>query len=174
MTALRNVHIVDADHTKDEELVDVEFADTITSIRPVAEADVETARFLVPGLIDTHVHLGERERLVTALNSGLTTVVELGTHPDSLVEEFRADDELPTILSAGSAASAPGSTQIEMMGFPKESGVSDPADAERFLDWRVENGSDLIKIIAEDPAATEAPALSHGWRNRAPSSLRRS
>ena len=52
--------------------------------------------------------------------------------------------------------------------------MSDPADAERFLDWRVENGSDLIKIIAEDPAATEAPALSHGWRNRAPSSLRRS
>ena len=98
MTALRNVHIVDADHTKDEELVDVEFTDTITSIRPVAEPDVETARFLVPGLIDTHVHLGERERLVTALNSGLTTVVELGTHPDSLVEEFRADDELPTIL----------------------------------------------------------------------------
>ena len=25
---------------------------------------------------------------------------------------------------------------------------------------------DLIKIIAEDPAATEAPALSHGWEEQ--------
>ena len=137
-TSLRNVHIVDADHTKDEELVDIEFADTITSIRPVAEPDVEAARFLVPGLIDTHVHLGERERLVTALNSGLTTVVELGTHPDSLVEEFRADDELPTILSAGFRRLGAGKHSDRDDGLPKGIRVSDPADAERFLDWRVE------------------------------------
>ncbi|SMX74529.1 Amidohydrolase family protein [Brevibacterium antiquum] len=73
---------------------------------------------------------------------------------------MRSDAELPAILSAGSAASAPGSTQIEMMGFPAESAVTGPADAERFLDWRVDNRADLIKIIVEDPAATEVPALS--------------
>lgn len=159
MTVLCNVHVTDTEGNWNSVPVDVEFSATTTSIRPAAEPDAETSRFLVPGLIDTHVHLGERERLVTALSSGLTTVVELGTHPDSLVDELRADDKLPSILSAGAAASAPESTQIERMGFPKESGVSDPADAERFLDWRVENGSDLIKIIAEDSGSTEVPAL---------------
>ncbi|MCF2570620.1 amidohydrolase family protein [Brevibacterium sp. UCMA 11754] len=142
------------------ELVDVEFSSTITSIRPATNPDPAAARFLVPGLIDTHVHLGERSRLIDAVRSGLTTVVDLGTHPDSLVHELQADDALPAIISAGSAASAPGSTQIEMMGFPAESGVTSPDDAKRFLDWRVDNGADLIKIIIEDPAATEVPALS--------------
>lgn len=159
MTTLSNVRIVDADGAWAGELVDVEFSDTITSISPATEPDEETSQYLAPGLIDTHVHLGAREKLVTAVGSGLTTVVDLGTHPDSLVNELRADAELPSILSAGSAASAPGSNQIEMMGFPAESGVTGPADAARFLDWRVENRADLIKIIAEDPAATEVPAL---------------
>src|SRR5699024_9528685 len=139
--------------------VDVEFDAAITSIRPAAEPAPQPAKTLLPGLIDTHVHLGERSRLVDALRSGLTSVVDLGTHPDSLIDQLRADDGLPAIVSAGSAASAPGSTQIEMMGFPAESGVAGPDDAERFLDWRVGGGADLIKIIIEDPEATEVPAL---------------
>lgn len=159
MTILSNVRLVDTDGAWGRELVDVEFSDTIASIRPAADPVAETSQYLVPGLIDTHVHLGAREKLVAAVGSGLTTIVDLGTHPDSLVNELRADADLPSILSAGSAASAPGSNQIEMMGFPAESGVTGTADAARFLDWRVENGSDLIKIIAEDPAATEVPAL---------------
>ena len=160
MTVLRNVRILDLDSTSSAgDPVDVEFADTITAIRPVAAPDPSSAATLLPGLIDTHVHLGERSRLVEALRSGLTTVVDLGTHPDSLVAGFRSDDELPDILSAGSAASAPGSTQIDVMGFPAESGVTGPGDAERFLDWRVGNGVDLIKIIIEDPDATDTPAL---------------
>lgn len=172
MTTLRNVRLVDAEDDGSAasetegsappraELVDVEFSTTIVSIRPAADPDSDTARFLLPGLIDTHVHLGERSRLIDAVRAGLTTVVDLGTHPDSLVDGLRTDAELPAILSAGSAASAPGSLQITQMGFPAESGVTGPADAERFLDWRVDNGADLIKIIVEDPNATEVPALS--------------
>ena len=45
------------------------------------------------------------------------------------------------------------------MGFPAESGVSDPEDAARYLDRRVEHGADLLKIIIEDPAVTDVPAL---------------
>lgn len=172
MTVLHNVRLVDAegDGSAASEaegsassctgVVDVEFSSTIVSILPAADPDPAAVRFLVPGLIDTHIHLGERSRLVDAVRAGLTTVVDLGTHPDSLVDGLRSDAELPAILSAGSAASAPGSLQITAMGFPADSGVTGPADAERFLDWRVDNGADLIKIIIEDPNATEVPALS--------------
>lgn len=158
MMTLRNVHIIDVDTAAIGNAVDIDFADTITTIRP-AETDGPTNGFVLPGLIDTHVHLKSRQPLVGALRSGLTTVVDLGTHPDSLVAGLRADSGLPFILSAGTAASAPGSTQIAAMGFPTESGVTGPGDAERFLAWRVDNGVDLIKIIIEDPDAAAVPAL---------------
>ncbi|MGO2862642.1 MAG: amidohydrolase family protein [Brevibacterium sp.] len=159
MTALHNVRIFDVDSAVSSEPVDIEYSETITAIRPAADAGEAPTRFVFPGLIDTHVHLKSREPLVAAGAAGLTTIVDVGTHPDSLVADFRTDAGTPAILSAGSAASAPGSTQTTAMGFPAESGVSGPEDAQRFLDWRTENGVDLIKIIIEDPGATEVPAL---------------
>ena len=104
-----------------------------------------------------HAHLGSRGALVAAARAGVTTLVDLGTHPDSLIAEQRAESGVASIVSAGSAASAPGSTQIALMGFPAASGVAGPADAERFLDWRVEHGSELVKIIVEDPDLTDVP-----------------
>ncbi|TCL83650.1 MULTISPECIES: amidohydrolase family protein [unclassified Rathayibacter] len=145
--------------------VDVEFDRTIRGIRRsgsgVARGDVidGAGRFLVPGLIDTHVHLGSRGALESAARAGVTTMIDLGTHPDSLVAEQRMLRGAPSLRSAGSAASAPGSTQIALMGNPEESAVTGAADAERFLTWRSDNGSDLIKIIIEDPDATDVPAL---------------
>jgi imidazolonepropionase-like amidohydrolase len=166
MTTLHDVHLVPLEGSDGAGPVDVEFEDTITAIRPATGTSAPggdsvdgRGRFLLPGLIDTHVHLGSPEALTAAVRAGITTVIDLGTHPDELIESQRALDGAPSILSAGSAASAPGSTQIAMMGFPAESGVRDPADAPRYLDWRVRNGADLIKIIVEDPAATDVPAL---------------
>jgi imidazolonepropionase-like amidohydrolase len=166
MATLRNVHLVGLDAPVGPELVDVVFQDTITQIRaadPSVSATEEEidgdGGFLLPGLIDTHVHLGSPAALIAAARAGLTTVVDLGTHPDSVIDAQRDGRGTPAILSAGSAASALGSTQIARMGFPAESGVTDPADAARYLAWRTEHGADLIKIIIEDPAATEVPAL---------------
>lgn len=145
--------------------VDVEIDATIVSIRPagtrVPAGDVVDGRgrFLAPGLVDTHAHLGSPGALQAAVAAGVTTLVDLGTHPDELIVEQRALSGVASVVSAGSAASAPGSTQIARMGFPAASGVTGPADAERFLDWRVEHGSELVKIIVEDPAATDVPAL---------------
>lgn len=164
-TTITGVRLVDLTGQRAPELVDVEIGSTIQQIRaagtaaPVGDVVHGAGRFLLPGLIDTHVHLGSRDALEAAARAGVTTMVDLGTHPDSLVAAQRAERSVPTIVSAGSAASAPGSSQIARMGFPPESGISSPADGERYLDWRTAHGSDLIKIIIEDPAATDVPAL---------------
>src|SRR5699024_2558109 len=84
MTILRNVRLVGDGGPAQP--VDVEFDAAITSIRPAAEPAPQAAKTLLPGLIDTHVHLGERSRLVDALRSGLTSVVDLGTHPAPLTD----------------------------------------------------------------------------------------
>lgn len=166
MTIIRNVHLTNAVDGPVNGPVDVVFDRTITSIRPAVSAaqSDEVAiqgggRFLVPGLIDTHVHLGTTEAMASAAKAGITTVVDLGTYPDSLVHAQRQESGVPAILSAGPAASAPGSNQIALMGMPAESGIVNPADAERYLDWRCQKGSDLIKIIIEDPVASDVPAL---------------
>jgi imidazolonepropionase-like amidohydrolase len=162
---VRNVLLAPLDDSTPTGLLDVEFDRTITDVRAAgaqaATGDVVdgTGRFLVPGLIDTHVHLGSRAALESAVRAGVTTMIDLGTHPDSVITEQRSMTGVPSLFSAGSAASAPGSTQIAMMGFPAESGVTDPRDAERYLDWRTDNGADLIKIIIEDPNATDVPAV---------------
>ncbi|TDW46111.1 hypothetical protein EDF52_10814 [Curtobacterium sp. PhB42] len=145
-TTIRNVRTSSGGVTTTE-AVDVEFDEHITTVRPagtVAPAGGPvvdgTGQFLVPGLIDTHVHLGSPAALSSAVRAGVTTMVDLGTHPDSLVDEQRGAPGAPGLLSAGSAASAPGSTQIARMGFPDASGVSSAADAERYLDWRAARG----------------------------------
>lgn len=141
----------------------IEPAGSVRSGEITGEVVDGRGHILVPGLIDTHVHLTDHSELDATARAGVTTVVDLGTHPDSLVASLRQrarDFAVSEVFSAGSAASAPGSTQIAMMGFPEESGVDGPDDAERYLQWRVDNDSDLIKIIIEDPEATTVPALS--------------
>lgn len=164
-TTITGVHLVDLAGERTREPVDVEIGATIRQIRtastaaPLGDVINGVGRFLMPGLIDTHVHLGKREALDAAARAGVTTVIDLGSHPDSLAAAQRDIRGTAQVVSAGSAASAPGSVQIARMGFPLESGVTSPADAERYLTWRSVNNSDLIKIIVEDPAATDVPAL---------------
>ncbi|MDO4916010.1 MAG: amidohydrolase family protein [Rothia sp. (in: high G+C Gram-positive bacteria)] len=137
----------------------------IISVQPANEDAIEQGidgrgKYLLPGLIDTHLHLTGTKNLEDLIRAGVTTGVDLGTHPDSLVQELRDVPGVASIISAGSAASAPGGTQTEVMGFPAESIVHGPEDAERFIQWRIDNNSDLIKIIIEDPHNPTVSALS--------------
>lgn len=164
-TTITDVRLLQPPDTADT--FDVTFSgNAISAVDPAGTATAKgevvegLGRTLLPGLIDTHVHLRGRSEMEAATRAGVTTVVDLGTHPDQLVDQLRAQEGVCDLLSAGSAASAPGSTQISYMGFPSESGVSEPDDAERYLAWRTAAGSDLIKIIIEDPDSTDVPALS--------------
>lgn len=161
-TVLHNVHRAGAP----DRALDVVLSDgLIASVQDAADTptggDVVDCSGLVaaPGLIDTHIHLLDRDELRQLTDAGITTAVELGTTPDTLVAELRAETGVTSVVSAGSAASAPGSMQIEVLGFPRESAVTGPDDAERFVQWRQDNGADLIKIIIEDPHIPGVKAL---------------
>lgn len=162
-TTVTNVRLALSDSP--DMLYDVSFGRTLTGVGPTGSIDPGgevihgQGRFLLPGLIDTHAHLPGRDGLLAAARAGVTTVVDLGTFPDERIDRLRQEQGVASFISAGTAASAPGSTQITMMGFPEEGAVTGPGDAERYLDWRTDHGADLIKIIVEDPAATDVPAL---------------
>lgn len=128
------------------------------TIRPRGEVVDATGHYLVPGLVDAHLHLTGPEELHQLVRSGVTTGVDLGTHPDELVEALRGLVGGADVLSAGAAASAPGGTQTTVMGLPEESAVAGPGDVQRWIEWRVAAHGDLVKIIIEDPSGP-VPAL---------------
>lgn len=108
-----------------------------------------SGKTLLPGLIDSHVHAfgGALEQ---ALNFGVTTVLDMFTSPmlldpahqrrRTLAPQTRAD-----MFSAGVLATAPGGHGTEYgMDIPT---VSQPEEAESFVETRIEEGSDYIKIV---------------------------
>jgi imidazolonepropionase-like amidohydrolase len=109
-------------------------------------------RTVLPGLIDAHVHaFGDARR--DALRMGVTTLLDMFTDPTglslsrqqrrSLTPKRQAD-----LFSAGFLATAEGGHGTQY-GLPVPIPRS-PADADRWVAERLEEGSDYIKIVIED------------------------
>jgi imidazolonepropionase-like amidohydrolase len=115
---------------------------------------------LLPGLIDTHVHVDKVAHLEAAAAWGVTTMLDMGNNDLANLASLKGRPGLPTLRSAGYLASAPDSTFVKHMGFTAATTVSGPADAARFVSERVAEGSDYIKIAVEDPRFPGTKALA--------------
>jgi len=114
-----------------------------------------SGKTLLPGLIDAHVHAwgtAQRDALRFGVTTGLdmmgdrTRSAALRNQRESLAATDQAD-----LWSAGAAVTAPGGhgTQYGM-----QVPVLEPdGDARAFVDARVAEGSDYIKLIVEDMSA---------------------
>lgn len=122
---------------------------------------------LMPGWIDSHVHVFDGD-LAQALMFGVTTVMDLFCDPDRMAR-YRKDVaermDIAHFFSAGVGATAPGGHPSQMVDagvyqpFPT---VATPEDAEEFIDDRIRQGSDYIKIFFEDGfcmGGTDMPML---------------
>ena len=139
-------------------LADGEITDRAT---PAATADVVDGRggTLLPGLIDCHAHVSTAEHLRAMAAHGVTTVLDMGAPHFDATMALKHRSGLPTLLSAGRPASGPGSMFITKMGHPPSTGVSGPDDAPRFVADRVDEQSDYVKILLEDPHVPGAKPL---------------
>ena len=113
---------------------------------------------LLPGLIDSHVHILSDNDLETGTSWGVTTLLDMATVSLSALRARRKPG-LADIRSVGIPASAAGGTQTTKMGFPLSSIVSGPADAAWFVAERAADGVDYIKVICENPSAMGDAAL---------------
>lgn len=165
-TTVKNVKVFDGTVLLEGRL-DVAFDEKeITKVSPTAEDRARsdtvidgTGKTLLPGLIDTHVHFDSYADLGQFSRWGLTTVLDMGTHPKSLMDSLRNQVGLADVQSAGSPASGPGSNQTTKGGFSSSTVVTGPNDATRFVTDRVAEKSDYVKIIIEDPAGAGDAAL---------------
>ena len=112
-------------------------------------------RTLLPGLIDAHIHLSDETEadLRQSLALGVTTNLDMwnGGARFERIKALRATDapDVADVRTAGFGATAPGGHPSQMGGgaFPT---ITDSADAQAFVDARIAEGSDYIKIIYDD------------------------
>ncbi len=106
---------------------------------------------LLPGLIDAHVHLHGAEALDRLCAYGVTTALDMATWPPTKVDSLRGQVGRTDIRSAGTPATASGSTHSHIPGFPSAGLVDGPDAATQFVAERIDEGSDYVKIIADIP-----------------------
>jgi imidazolonepropionase-like amidohydrolase len=156
--AITNVKVFDGKALTDERTVVIDngvISDASTADRTV-DGQYGT---LLPGFIDSHVHLRSVADLKQGTQWGCTTMLDMGEHAMALTDSLRHRTGLADIRGSGIPASAPGGMQIAHMGFPASSAVTGPADAARFVADRVSEGADYIKVIVEDPGRMGSAAL---------------
>lgn len=124
-----------------------------------------TGKTLLPGLIDSHTHTFSDEQLQQALVFGVTTELDMFTVPET-ARRWRAEQsageavDRTDLFSAGVLATAPGGHGTEYgIEIPT---LSQPNEAPAWVEARIAEGSDYIKLVYDDGSAygLDFPTLS--------------
>lgn len=133
-------------------------------LRGPAGAEVIDAggKTLLPGLIDAHTHtFGEalREAVVFGVTTHLDMFSDAGTARAMREEQERGAPDRADLFSAGTLVTAPGGHGTQFgLSIPT---ITTPDSALAFVDARIAEGSDWIKIVYEDGRALgmEIPSI---------------
>ena len=119
---------------------------------------------VLPGLIDAHVHVLYPQVLRQFAVFGITTVIDM--HMDvAVMQEIKSRQaeaeptDVASLVSAGTLVTVPGGHGTEFgLSIPT---ITGPDEAQSFVDARIAEGSDFIKIIYDDGRAlsNELPTL---------------
>jgi len=168
--AIRDVRVFDGERVLGKATVivrDGRIAAVGADVKIPADVPVVSGegRTLLPGLIDSHVHTFGNA-LQRALASGVTTVLDMFTDQGQAARwraEQRAGGGTPgraDLLSAGTLVTAPKGHGTQF-GLPIPT-ITSPTEAEAFVDARIAEGSDYIKIVYEegDAYGLSLPSIS--------------
>ncbi|HYM60968.1 MAG TPA: amidohydrolase family protein [Thermoanaerobaculia bacterium] len=165
-TAIRNVRLFDGRAVVSNATVVFEHGVITAAGAGVAVPDGATivdgsGKTLMPGLIDSHAHAFP-PALERALRFGVTTELDMFTSVDGLKQwkEEQARGNVATradIFSAGTLITVAGGHGTEYFKIPT---FTPGGDAQAFVDARIAEGSDFIKLVYEDGSAFGVHYLS--------------
>lgn len=104
---------------------------------------------LLPGLIDSHVHIDDLDQAATLAWWGVTTALDMGARHPGLITAHRDAAGAASLRTAGYPAGPPHGTHIARLGYPASIGISRAEDAPSWVAQRVAEGSDYIKVLLE-------------------------
>jgi imidazolonepropionase-like amidohydrolase len=152
ITAFINVNVVPMDRERilSNQTVIVK-GDRIAELGPASAVEIRKSaaridgrgKYLMPGLADMHVHIGEEDQLLLFVANGVTTVRNMAGHPDhlSMRKRISSGDLLgPTIYTAGPIVD--GDPPV----WPESAVVASPEQARRVVDSQRDAGYDFIKV----------------------------
>lgn len=159
--AIRDVRLFDGERVTEHRSVTV----VDGKIAAVGGRDLDTrglavvegnGRTLLPGLFDTHVHLPGSDpaaALAQSASFGVTTVIDMFSAGETLEKirqlELLDEPRYSAVLMAGTGATAPDGHPSQMTPAVFET-IAAPEQAQEFVDARIAEGSDFIKIIYDD------------------------
>ncbi|KAI0843403.1 putative hydrolase [Hypoxylon sp. FL0890] len=114
---------------------------------------------LLPGLIDCHVHIRDEAQLAACASYGVTTVCDMACMPPEKYRKLRAAQGPTTWLSAGLPAYEENSRHgklFKFTGVTPDHAVHDTDEAVKFVQDRIDEGVDYIKVIADFPGHEQA------------------
>ncbi|MEV0614178.1 amidohydrolase family protein [Nonomuraea sp. NPDC050404] len=175
-TLIRNVRVFDGERTvpATDVLIDGDRITEPGDDRPADTVVDGTGRTLLPGLIDAHAHAYDGD-LAEALRFGVTTELDMNNLPPILAAQRRLAaerDDVADLRSSGMIATAPGGHPTQIMtpdvlraiGSPGAGldTVADPGQARAFVEARLAEGADYLKIAVDDGAVSgmDLPVLS--------------
>lgn len=150
MTALAGVRVWDGEDFGDPRTVVIDGSVIGTD---AAGADVIDCGggYLLPGLIDAHVHLADRGTLDKLADFGVTTALDMATWPPERLNPLRNVAGTTDIRSPGAAAIGPEGTHSHIPGISADAILRTPDDARAFVAARAAEHVDYIKIVLEAP-----------------------
>ncbi|MFG1968921.1 amidohydrolase family protein [Nonomuraea fuscirosea] len=106
---------------------------------------------LLPGLIDSHVHVRDARSREALARHGVTTGLDMASWPPELIPSLRGATGSADLRSAGLPAIGPDGLHARMLVKDPEAVVTDARKAESWVADRIAEGADYVKIVMEEP-----------------------
>ncbi|TVY27438.1 hypothetical protein LHYA1_G003233 [Lachnellula hyalina] len=151
--ALTNVRVFDGWTIGEPSTVVID-GDSITFDPRGVHNTIDGEGGVLPGLIDSHIHLSTLASLKSLSSYGITTVMSMGCTNYTLCAALRNQVGLTTFFTAGEGAVARNSTHATVFG--ATGFVNSPSEAPEFVANVFGNGSEYMKLIAEPNGFNQA------------------
>lgn len=124
----------------------------ITSEEILSDSVIDgTGKYVIPGLVNAHVHVSTREQLKKGYPHGILTLLNMHTGFEEREIEWKnlSQDSVgfSMLYGSGHAATVPGGHPHQFS--PNMETISDSLSIQDWVDNRIENNVDYIKIIRE-------------------------
>ncbi|CAN6674092.1 hypothetical protein TRVA0_050S00540 [Trichomonascus vanleenenianus] len=153
--SLENVRVFDGERFQGPTQVVVENGKIVDNTK-TAENHLDCkGMYLIPGLVDCHMHLDGPQNVIDMAKHGVTTAWDMGTLQLSLLNSLRGRKGVTDILTCGIFATSPGSAHSGLPSLPVDALVARPEDAVQFVRNRVGEGANYIKVVADIPGPSQ-------------------